>query len=80
MCCVAPPRCAKTHLHKGMKEITNEARSSMIENFNNCIDVHPMNKDGEPIINMIQWVKSTRVFRKSKKSGQQDIRNLLLMS
>ena len=68
-------------MQKDAIAIKNEARSGVIEHFHNHAVAHQTNEEGESIENMIQWVKSARMFRKNtRKSGQQDIRNLLLMS
>ena len=49
-------------------------------NLNNDVIHHPMQEESESVKNMVGWVKIVLMFKKSiGKSGQQDIRNLLLM-
>ena len=52
-----------------------------MENLNNDVIAHPMQEESESVKNMVGWVKSVRMIKKSiRKSGQQDLRNLLSMS
>ena len=81
MCDIAWPKSSEKYFQKFMKSIKNEVRSGKIENINNHIVAHPTKDESESVKNMVSWVESVRTFQKStKKSGQQDIRDIFLMS
>ena len=81
MCSIAESRYSKKHLQKDTKVIKIEARRGVIENHNSHAVIHLTNEEKHTIKKMVQWVKSVRVFRKgTRKTGWQDVRNLLLMS
>ena len=50
-----------------MKSIKTEARSGAINNHNNYIVSHPMDKQNDAITNFVRWIKSARTFRKNTK-------------
>ena len=54
-------------LQKDTKAIKIEARSGVIENYNNHIVAHMTNEEKDTIEIMIRWVKSARVLRKNTR-------------
>jgi len=75
------PEVRKQYLRKELKAIKLEAMSGTIENYNRYVKAYPINEETASLESMSMWIKKARVFRNNtKRSGQQDIRNLLLMS
>ena len=75
------PEVRKQYLRKEIKAIKLEAMSGTIENYNRCVNAYPINDESASLESMSMWIKKARVFRtNTKRSGQQDMRNLLLLS
>ena len=75
------PEVRKQYLRKEIKAIKLEAMSGSIENYNRYVNAYPINDKSASLESMSMWIKKARVFRtNAKRSGQQDIRNLLLLS
>ena len=66
---------------KGHKSNKKEATSGLIENYNKNVNADERNEESESLHHMTMCVKSARVFRKNtRRSGKNDISNMLLMS
>jgi len=75
------PEVRKQHLRKDIKAIKLEAISGIIQNYNRYVNAYPINEELATVESMRILIKKATVFRSNtKRSGQQDIRNLLLMS
>ena len=71
----------KYYLRKETQEVKLEALRGSIKIYNRHVNAYPINDESASLESVSMWIKKERFFRtKTKISGQQDIRDLLLIS